>query len=368
MKLEISKQIVGEFKAIADKAMGKIVIHGRSIDEITPEMAMNGEYTYDDYEKAQEELRARERQEKHRQQRQELKRIEHLVRAIREEEGRVLPEWKEKCRAEDDALRAQCLSMQETKAREQYQKAVACYEAFVGIRDLVEGWVADRMAHRQDEYGAQVHERLTKLEAVLKEEKIQRARKRREEAVVRKREEDIERKKQEEERRRRDEEEARARTAEKQRMKDLEIEERLRSGPAAPAPAPTAPPRAQSPVEIWRGQAAAAAAPAAAAPTPVRAEEQPPVAVAKPAKYIPPRGPGGPPFMVRPAGAPAAAPPAVHRPAPVDTEMSWRRPAEPAPARQQAAPPAAARRPSLNDDGFTTVTKKQRPAKGTVAK
>lgn len=59
LKLEISRQIVEEFKSLAEKTNGKIVIKGKAIDEITPEDIMKHAYEYEDYERAQEELRNR---------------------------------------------------------------------------------------------------------------------------------------------------------------------------------------------------------------------------------------------------------------------------------------------------------------------
>lgn len=226
LMLLYAQQIVAEFKSIAEKANGKIVVKGKALEDITPDDILRLTYDYEDYERAQEELRTRERQERSRQHRQESKRAEHLVRALREEEAQLLKDWKQQTHEQDVQLIKELQveleeELDKRKAERQRQRNI-----FLSIKPFKETWVAERIAEREARWKAQCQQRLERIKHVLKQRKLERARETRRRIEQERIETEAREKREAEEQRRKEEEEARRRVAETQRRKDLEIEQR----------------------------------------------------------------------------------------------------------------------------------------------
>ncbi|XP_053991472.1 uncharacterized protein LOC128883294 [Hylaeus volcanicus] len=239
LMLLYGEQIVAEFKAMAEKANGKIIHKGKPIEDITTDDILTGKYDHVDYETIQEELRTKEKQERSRQHRQESKRAEHLVRALREEESQLIKIWKEKVEEEDRNI----LKEKRAQFEKQYAKFIEernhQKNVLKSVRKEFEAYFETCMEKRREAWEQQCRERLEKTNKILKQRKIERAKVARQLKELQRAEEEKRQeeerllaearaKKEFEERQELEKEAMRKRVEEKQREKDLEIERRFK--------------------------------------------------------------------------------------------------------------------------------------------
>lgn len=104
-----------------------------------------------------------------------MKRVEHIVRAIREEEAKILPEWKVEHHEQDDETLQRNLALQKNKARSAYRKDFRIHKLLVRNNKIIHDWVQKRLAERAQLQDQLLKEKLTKIKIALKEEKKQRA-------------------------------------------------------------------------------------------------------------------------------------------------------------------------------------------------
>ncbi|KAK1442090.1 eukaryotic translation initiation factor 3 [Babesia gibsoni] len=238
VKLETAQQMLEVIKKLGGNQGSKIVIKGKTLDEITVTDVMDGFVDFDDVEKAQEELKLRERQEIAKQRRAEVKRIDHLVRALRDRQQELYADWQKRVHEEDTKVLLEVQKERENKYKEAAEAMLMEKNAFKEVMAYKAKWVEENMRQRKEVYDEEVEKQRSRLHAKLVRDKIQRARdrfviemrKREAEEEERRREEERA-KREEEEKRKMEEEEGRRRKlmeiAEKQRAKELEIQRRL---------------------------------------------------------------------------------------------------------------------------------------------
>jgi len=221
LKMETSQQIIEEIKKIAGSS-SKIHIKGKALDEIQVQDIMLGAIEYEDLEKAQEEQRNRERQERIKQRKLEAKKVDHLVRALREEEIACLDEWV-KHTAKLDAE-----SLQEVGEKQRRDDKTAFDEAqnekkqflmFIPYKAI---WVKNKLEHRINEFEEKLRLQKGRLIKTIKAQKNERARERRREAREEIQREEEKLKKDEEDRKRAEEVARRKKEDEEKRRKENE--------------------------------------------------------------------------------------------------------------------------------------------------
>ncbi|AFZ80366.1 eukaryotic translation initiation factor 3, subunit 10, putative [Theileria equi strain WA] len=238
IKSETAQQMLQEIRKLGGAQSSKIMIKGKTLDEINVDDVIDGFVEYDDLEKAQEEQLIKERQECIKQRRAEIKRIDHFVRAIREHDILLYPEWQNSTCQEDTKLLMEVQKRRESKFKEDSEVMKQEKEAFMKYIDDKNKWVENHMAIRRQKFEREHAEQTRRFKEMLVKEKIQRARDRRiaeirrQEAIneAKRREEEMRRKQLEEEKRLEEEalmKQKLAEMAEKQRAKELEIEKRL---------------------------------------------------------------------------------------------------------------------------------------------
>ncbi|CEM02079.1 unnamed protein product [Vitrella brassicaformis CCMP3155] len=215
--------------ASTSQAAAKITIGGKKLDEVGLDDVrhMNREVL----EKAQEEQRIKERNEKIRQRKLEAKRVDHLARALREEELPLLQERLVKIQEEDkqyhDVLNQNY--MQEHK--QSHDALVAEKNLFVPVKPYRESWIERQMEGKREELEAKRREARQEIRNMIIERKIHRARERKEQAEeerrYREKLEEEQRRKEEEARLAREEEERLRAEAERKDREEKERKERL---------------------------------------------------------------------------------------------------------------------------------------------
>nr|AAY83303.1 eukaryotic translation initiation factor 3-like [Babesia sp. WA1] len=246
MKSETVQQMLETIRKLGGNQMSRIMIKGKTLEEINVEDVMEGFVDYDDLEKAQEEQRARERMEIIKQRKAEVKRIDHFVRAVREMEMKLYQQWQDRVYEQDTQILLEFQKQRESKHKLECEQAKQEKEAFTLVAPEKNEWVEERMALRREEYQEEVEKQRQRLIEQLKRDKIQRAYDRKvaemrrleeerllQEKLERERELELARQREEEQR------EKLLQQAEKQRAKELEIERRLlqqnSSRPSEPA-------------------------------------------------------------------------------------------------------------------------------------
>ncbi|EDO06870.1 uncharacterized protein BBOV_IV005090 [Babesia bovis T2Bo] len=276
MKMETAQQMLEAIRKLGGGQASKIVIKGKTLAEINVEDVMDGFVDFDDVEKAQEELKLKERQEIAKQRRAEIKRLDHYVRALREHQQELYESWKKQVLEEDTKKLLEIQQKREAMWKADTEILKEQKNALIEAIPEKEKWINDTMARRQAIYDAEIEEQRKRFTEILIKDKIQRARERRDYELRRQKELEEERIREEErmrremeEKRKQEEEAERKRKlmeiAEKQRAKELEIQRRLdeqaarksRTLTTAPVPEIRRPePRGKTQVseepEMWR--------------------------------------------------------------------------------------------------------------------
>ncbi|ORM39699.1 Eukaryotic translation initiation factor 3 subunit A [Babesia sp. Xinjiang] len=273
MKMETAQQMLEAIRKLGGNQGAKIVIKGKTLDEINVDDVMDGFVDFDDVEKAQEELKLRERQEIAKQRRAEVKRLDHFVRALREHQQELYADWQKRVLEEDTKKLLDIQQKREATWKEDTEAMRIQKNALIEVIADKEKWVNDTMAKRQEVYDAAIKEQRARFREIMVRDKIRRACERREYETRKQREMEEERIREEErlrremeERRRREEEAERQRKlseiAEKQRAKELEIQRRLDEQAARQTQSVAAPeirraesrpkPQVRDEPEIWR--------------------------------------------------------------------------------------------------------------------
>merc|ERR1712085_58480 len=165
----------------------------------------------------------RERQEKIRHRKLESKRVDHLARALREGEIDLLDQWKD----DVEKLDQEYLDREEeAKAVEQkvkHEEALKEREMLLDFQDAKDAWVDSKLEVRREEFEKKFEERKERIFKKIVENKIARARKRKEDwrneqtAQAREKEDKLVAEKEAKEQEKRDEEKRKEKEEEEER-------------------------------------------------------------------------------------------------------------------------------------------------------
>merc|ERR1712151_1196321 len=195
-----------------NKAM---TVGGKKINDITA--ADLETISPEQIEAARQVQLKRDRQEKIRNRKMESKRVDHLARALREEERDLLDKWKDEIQRQDDKFLEEAEKQNAGEQRKKHDEALKEKNALIGFRDGKEAWCSEKLEARQDEWEEERGAQERRLKGQVAENKIARAKERMEAArketkarqdQMRAEREREEKKRRDEERRRREEEEA----------------------------------------------------------------------------------------------------------------------------------------------------------------
>merc|ERR1711870_33485 len=195
-----------------NKAM---TVGGKKINDITAEDLKD--ITADQIEAARQVQLKRDRQEKIRNRKMESKRVDHLARALREEERPLLNKWKDQIQREDDKFLEKAESQNADEQYKKHEEALKEKNSLIAFRDGKEAWCAEKLEDREADWEEARGAQERKLKGKVAQNKIERAKERleahRKEMKTRldqKRaeQEKEEKKRKDEEKRRREEEEA----------------------------------------------------------------------------------------------------------------------------------------------------------------
>merc|ERR1712217_451980 len=175
--LEKNKETLKTIKQTAgDMGNTKLVVGGKKIAEITEDDLHN--ISAEQIEAAREGQLKRDRQEKIRQRKLESKRVDHLARAMREEERPKIAKWSTDIEKEDNA---KIDKAEANNANDQLQK----HKELLAERDLLkqfqaakDEWVNERMEKREEEHNEVSREREYRLQKKVAAMKIERAKER----------------------------------------------------------------------------------------------------------------------------------------------------------------------------------------------
>eukprot|EP00922_Rhytidocystis_sp_ex-Travisia-forbesii_P055193 GHVS01081741.1.p1 GENE.GHVS01081741.1~~GHVS01081741.1.p1 ORF type:complete len:845 (+),score=114.33 GHVS01081741.1:163-2697(+) len=182
-KSETAELMLAEIKKIAN---GKLVtIKGRQLDDINVDDFLEGNVAYEDIERAQDEQRNKERLERIKQRRLEAKRMDHFVRACREVETDAMDELKSNVLKTDTEALLQLQSKYEQEHRAAFEEALVEKQRFEYAGDFKSEWLADKMIARRVQFEAGKQEQDERLALKCKEDKIERAKLRKQEELMR---------------------------------------------------------------------------------------------------------------------------------------------------------------------------------------
>merc|ERR1711972_516413 len=147
----------------------------------------------------------------------ESKRVDHLARALREEERPLLNKWKDQIQREDDKFLEKAEAQNADEQYKKHEEALKEKTALIGFRDGKEAWCNEKLEDREADWEQERSAQERRLRGKVAENKIARAKERMEAArketkarrdQMKAEQEKEERRRREEERRRREEEEA----------------------------------------------------------------------------------------------------------------------------------------------------------------
>eukprot|EP00921_Rhytidocystis_pertsovi_P012730 GHVQ01020680.1.p1 GENE.GHVQ01020680.1~~GHVQ01020680.1.p1 ORF type:complete len:303 (+),score=79.33 GHVQ01020680.1:577-1485(+) len=199
VKAETANEMLEEIRKLGSGT--KVTIKGKLLEEINVDDVLEGTVIFEDIEKAQDEQRNKERIERVRQRRGEAKRMDHFVRACREEEIPLLESWKSKIQEADTAVLLELQSKHEEEHKAAFEEALNEKQMFEYVVPYKEEFIAERMSARRVEYETARAEQTARLTDVLKTQKTLRAKERRNNEIERQKQEQLLKELQENERR-----------------------------------------------------------------------------------------------------------------------------------------------------------------------
>eukprot|EP00397_Hematodinium_sp_SG-2012_P009225 GEMP01009301.1.p1 GENE.GEMP01009301.1~~GEMP01009301.1.p1 ORF type:complete len:833 (+),score=208.10 GEMP01009301.1:139-2637(+) len=160
---------------LADLSKGgaNLMVGGKRLKEIA--VADLDKIDAEQIEKAREKQIQKERSEKVRLRKMEAKRVDHLARAIRQEEIKRVPAWREQMEAADTKYYDKILEEIRIEAEKKHQETLAISKTFQGFDDLIFEWQEQRMEEKQEELRAYRLAMYKKAIDKAKQEKIKRA-------------------------------------------------------------------------------------------------------------------------------------------------------------------------------------------------
>jgi len=242
IELNKQKEMLEQLQKTTEKARNAFKVGGKKVTDISVEDLQ--EIGIAQVQKAREMQVQRERQEKIRQRKLEMKRIDHLARALREQEESNLDEWADEQEAKDRDFLEQAEAEKAEEQRKMHAEALLEKEKLIVFQSQKDQWISEQMSSRDSAYREQMEARNQRCQEKVVRRKIERARARMEKAQQEEQEsrEREEKRRADEERRRQEEEEREEeerREAERKRIEEErkaeEEEERKRKAEAKAA-------------------------------------------------------------------------------------------------------------------------------------
>ncbi|CAE7351950.1 TIF3A1 [Symbiodinium sp. CCMP2592] len=224
-ELQKNLEVLEQMKKQAEQRATNLKVAGKKITEIEADDLTN--ISFDQIEKAREAQVLKERQDKIRQRKAESKRVDHLARALREEEASSLKQWSADVEKVDAEQLEKFESAKQEEQRKQHQNLLKEKEELLPFQHVKDNWAEQQLEPRrldwEEERGAQIH-RLTKK---VVQNKIARAMQRRDAHVKEQNDaREKEKRRQQEEERRRQREIEEQEEAERQERQKREREEK----------------------------------------------------------------------------------------------------------------------------------------------
>lgn len=176
LKSETAKQMLDEIKKLGAGQSSKIYIKGKQLEDINVQDVLDGLVDYDDLEKAREAQRIRDRQEKYRQRRAEAKKMDHLIRAVREKEMELIEEYKSKVLERDKMLLAEAQARREEKYANESAALEEEKRCLALAQDVKKLWVSRKLEEMRPIVEQKRAEQLKRLIGEIKAAKIARSR------------------------------------------------------------------------------------------------------------------------------------------------------------------------------------------------
>mmetsp|Transcript_40154 Transcript_40154/g.92869 ORF Transcript_40154/g.92869 Transcript_40154/m.92869 type:complete len:1180 (+) Transcript_40154:120-3659(+) len=256
-ELQKNMEMLEQMKKQAEQKATNLKVAGKKITEIEADDLTN--ISFDQIEKAREAQVLKERQDKIRQRKAESKRVDHLARALREEEGSLLQQWSVDCQKLDAEQLEKFENVNREEQRKQHETLLKEKEELLPFQHVRDAWAEEQLEPRRGDFEDMREAQIYRLTKKVAKNKIARAQQRYDqhikeqkdrEAADRKRQQEEERRRQQEieaqeeaerqerlarereekrqaeEERRREEDERRERQEQKRREREREIEER----------------------------------------------------------------------------------------------------------------------------------------------
>lgn len=173
-ELQKNMEMLEQMKKQAEQKATNVKVAGKKITEIEADDLTN--ISFDQIEKAREAQVLKERQDKIRQRKAESKRVDHLARALREEETPMLKAWTTDVERQDADQLEKFESANAEEQRKQHELALKEKEELEPFQIVRDAWAEERLVERRGDYeemrGAQIH----RLEKKVVANKIARAR------------------------------------------------------------------------------------------------------------------------------------------------------------------------------------------------
>lgn len=225
-KMKQTQDMLEAMKKLDESKPTNLKIGGKKIADIQAEDVQD--ISFDQLEKAREAQVQRERQEKIRQRKLESKRVDHLARAMREEEKGLLGDWADRIQEADDKAHDDFEVREEEKLKADHEKLLAEKNIFLAYQQYKEDWEDKKLEERRAEHEEKVAAQLEAAKDREAKAKVDRARKRKEEDDRQRRTADDKKRREEEDAKRKEQAEARRKQEEEEEAQRREEEESAR--------------------------------------------------------------------------------------------------------------------------------------------
>merc|ERR1712125_187764 len=105
----------------------------------------------------------------------ESKRVDHLARALREEERPLLNKWKDQIQREDEKFLEKAEAQNASEQYKKHEEALKEKTALIGFRDGKEAWCEEKLADRQADWEEELSAQKRRLMGQVAKNKIERA-------------------------------------------------------------------------------------------------------------------------------------------------------------------------------------------------
>ncbi|CAE8695342.1 unnamed protein product, partial [Polarella glacialis] len=170
-----NKEMLEQMKKLADQK-SNLKVAGKKITDIEEEDLDN--ISFDQIEKAREAHITRERQDKIRARKMENKRVDHLARALREEETPLIDDWADQIEASDAILLGEAEKRNEGEQRTKHEKDVLEKTVLLAYQSAKDTWASSRLDDRTEEFEAKRDSQTRRLTQKVVDNKIARAKER----------------------------------------------------------------------------------------------------------------------------------------------------------------------------------------------